>query len=62
MSSSRGAGSSEQRTRQQELQVTLRQLRRAAADDAAERRAIKAELAAMRVRVTDRVYAASERE
>jgi len=29
-------------------------------DDAAERRALKAELAALRVRVVDRVYAASE--
>ncbi len=47
-------------TREQELQVTLRTLRRAAVDDAAERTALKAELARLRMRVTDRVYAASE--
>ncbi len=52
-------GSAAERTHQQELQVALRQMRRAAVDDAAERRALKAELARLRVRVTDRVYAAS---
>ncbi len=47
-------------TREQELQVALRTLRRAAADDAAERRTLKAELASLRMRVADRVYVASE--
>ncbi len=60
MSSARVAGSAAWGTHRQELQGALRQLRRAAADDVTERRALKAELARLRMRVAERVYAASD--